>query len=548
MKKSKILFVAFLALGGLLCACNNTPPSTSVITTSIAKQGDVCIDLNITEMPKKTNYKVGERFNPSGLKFDAVYQNGYQGDRNLDYGDLDGWTPTGPLTSKDTKVTLIFEGFRKQIDIEVEEKSIQNVEITREPDVKSYQVGDALNLSGLTVKATYEEGVVENEVDYVIHDEAGKIYENGTILDSGNAHLELFVEITSKGITKRDSFFIGVHEGIIIQAENYRDVDISESDGYAEPSGTYKFQSNGTYSGSGYFGDIDIGFELKFHIYAPKAMADMDLILVAASTCVGNGGIKEDVRFNSVFEMTKGEENTPIPVDDTLMIEGGGNSWTNWKDVRVGKVDLKEGYNVFTLKCIAKVMDTTSGNAYSRAPNIDCIKVSNGTDVLTVQAEATGESIASIKESFTKISDKNTVKKDCTFTGDGYLGSINQGFTLDFYIYSEKEVESADLVLIASSTCQGEGRMLDMQFNACFSASKDGDPLEIEDSAIVPGLEYPTELSGGNKWTNWADVNFGKISLKKGFTVVTLTCIGAVKDSSNNNRTPNIDRLDVRFN
>ena len=35
--------------------------------------------------------------------------------------------------------------------------------------------------------------------------------------------------------------------------------------------------------------------------------------------------------------------------------------------------------------------------------------------------------------------------------------------------------------------------------------------------------------------------------LKKGFNKITLKCIGTVIDSSNYGRTPNIDRLDIRF-
>jgi len=37
--------------------------------------GDVCIGLEIVSMPKKTEYKHGEKFNPVGLIFDAVYEN-----------------------------------------------------------------------------------------------------------------------------------------------------------------------------------------------------------------------------------------------------------------------------------------------------------------------------------------------------------------------------------------------------------------------------------------------------------------------------------------
>lgn len=89
--------------------------------------------------------------------------------------------------------------------------------------------------------------------------------------------------------------------------------------------------------------------------------------------------------------------------------------------------------------------------------------------------------------------------------------------------------------------------MDDMQFNKCFNVSVEDSLIDIADEVVIKGLEYPQAGSGGNKWTNWADVDVGTINLKKGFNKITLKCIGTVIDSSNYGRTPNIDRLDIRF-
>lgn len=546
-----MLLVALLTFMGALTSCGgggNSPASDGSYVMP-AKQGDVVIDLNITAMPEKMTYKSGEKFLPKGIRFDVVYQNGYVGDKNFDWGDLDGWLPSGPLTAEDKKVKLLFDGFEKELEITVEEKSIQNVEITREPDIKSYQVGDRLDLSGLMVKATYEEGVEENETSYTIVDKDGKVYEDGMVLEERNASLELFVTITTKGVTKQDSFIVGVFSGISIQAEAVNnELDVTGSDGYVILSGSYKAQANGTYSGEGYIGDIAVGFEMKIFVYSLSEVKGADLILKAASTCVSDSKVREDVAFNDCFQLTYGEEKTPMMVNDDLLIPGGGTSWTDWRDVNLGKVDLHPGYNQFNITCIGQVKDTQTNGPCYRAPNIDYIKCVSGDKTMLVEAESKkGVALDEIKESFTRISDSKTIKSDCTFTGDGYLGSINKGFRLDFYIYSEEEIVDADLVLIASSTCQGDGKMEDMQMNQMFAVTVDGTPRTIDDSKVVPGLPFPPANSGGNKWTNWADVDLGKITLHRGFTIVTLECIGSVQDSSKSARTPNIDRLDIRF-
>ncbi len=387
MRKFSIFCLsAFLMLGGCLVSCDETEPSV-VSTNNSAKvrEGDVCIDLVITQMPKKLEYKSGERFSPLGLKFDAVYQNGFDGDKGLEAGDLDGWTPSGPLTSNDKTVKLKFEGFEKEITISVEEKELLGVEITRVPDVKSYSFGDLLNLTGLVVRATYEEGVDENEQNYVVKDNKGKVYVNGTILDEANPELELFVSVTSKGKTYSDSFKIGVYSGLSVQAE-----------------------------------DI-----------------------------------------------------------------------------------IKDG-NFPTDKSYTTVNEDYSGYYES--------------------------------------------KDDCNFTGTGYIGTIGKNLELNFYIYSNVEIKNARLVLIASSTCQGNGRMEDMKFNDCFSAfiGEDNTKLNVDDSVVIPGLEYPAE-GMGSKWTNWADAEFGTINLVKGFNKVRIVCVNTILDASNYGRTPNVDRLDIRF-
>lgn len=387
MKKLTILLCSgVLCLAGMLAGCDNKTSTSTPNTTSTStkpKEGDKCIDLIIKHMPNKVTYKSGEKFSPVGLIFDAVYQNGYDGDTDLNYSDLDSYSPRGALDSSITNATITFENFSKDIPITVEEKTLLNVEVTREPDIKSYAIGDSLNLSGLMVKATYEEGVIENETNYYLTDADGNAYEHGTILSKASDDLELFVNVTSNGKTLKDSFHIAINSGITVQAE-------------------------------------------------------------------------------------------------------------------------------------------------------DNVK--------------TGET-APTDKSYTVISGKAEIKKDCTFTGTGYIGSIDKNGQIEFYVYSNSEVNNAKIVFVASSTCQNGtlGKMDDMQFNKCFSVAVEDSLIDINDEVVIKGLEYPQAGSGGNRWTNWADVDVGTINLKKGFIKITLKCIGTVIDSSNYGRTPNIDRLDIRF-
>ncbi len=148
---------------------------------------------------------------------------------------------------------------------------------------------------------------------------------------------------------------------------------------------------------------------------------------------------------------------------------------------------------------------------------------------------------------------KELVKTDCTFTGTGYIGNVSRGVEIEFNIYAEEAIENADLVLMASSTCQSkdEQKMDDMQFNLLYRAYIDyGDGKEeiyFDNDIVIEGKPYPPANSGGNKWTNWADVPFVRVDLPQGYTKVIVECIDSIKDGKDGSaRTPNVDRLDVR--
>ena len=385
MKKITILLLSsVICLTGFLSSCDKITSSTlsnSTATSTKVKEGDVCIDLKIKQMPTKLTYKCGEKFSPVGLIFDAVYQNGYDGDTNLNYSDLDSYSPRGALDSSVTSATITFENFSKEIPITVEEKNLLSVEVTREPDIKSYAVGDSLNLSGLMVKATYEEGTIENETNYYLTDSSGNKYEHGTILKQASSDLELFVNITSNGKTLKDSFHIAISSGITVQAE----------------------------------------------------------------------------------------------------------------------ANVKSGETAPTDK------------------------------------------------SYTVLSGKAEIKKDCTFTGTGYIGSIDKDGKIDFYIYSDKVINNAKIVLTAASSLvnDNEKKMDDLQLNKCFDISVKDNKIGIADDVVIKGLSYPQKPIEGSIWTRWVDVNLGSINIEKGFTKVSILCTGTVKDCTGHDRTPNIDRLSI---
>ena len=223
-------------------------------------------------------------------------------------------------------------------------------------------------------------------------------------------------------------------------------------------------------------------------------------------------------------------------------------NWYEFNETKLGSIELNKGTNT-----IMFVVKSTESNCF----NFDCLKIETKAKLLNnvalvAQAEYSvgKDQIVPTNKSYTVINDttKAQTKKDCTFSGTAYIGSISKGGQIDFYIYSDKEINNATLVVTAASSLLNdtEKKMDDMQFNkpkADLLSKIENSKIDIADDVVIKGLSYPNSSIEGNKWTRWVDVNLGSINIKKGFTKVTLLCIGTIKDSSSTDRAPNIDRL-----
>lgn len=223
-------------------------------------------------------------------------------------------------------------------------------------------------------------------------------------------------------------------------------------------------------------------------------------------------------------------------------------NWYEFNETKLGTINLNKGNNE-----IMFVVKSTKSNCF----NFDYLKIETkatllNNPALVVQAEDKvdiNNTTAPTNRSYTVINDTNKAqtKKDCTFSGTGYIGSISKGGKIDFYIYSDQEINNAKIAITAASSLLNntENKMDDLQLNKCFDISVEDNKIDIADDVVVKGLSYPKDAIEGSKWTRWVDVNLGSINIKKGFTKVSILCTGTVKDCKNDDRTPNIDRLSI---
>lgn len=107
--------------------------------------------------PTKTKYKVGEALDLSGVKFKAIYNDGEEKEIETGYTSS---IPNGTIldTIGYNHIILEYEGKTITALVFVGEIAIESISINTEPDKVVYQVGEQLDLTGLSIKAKYENG------------------------------------------------------------------------------------------------------------------------------------------------------------------------------------------------------------------------------------------------------------------------------------------------------------------------------------------------------------------------------------------------------
>lgn len=119
--------------------------------------------IKITKLPDRTNYVEGQDLNLDGMELTVYYNNGTS--------ELtDNYTVSG--YDKDVVgeqlVTVEYEGNIAKMLVTVTDKSITQIEIASEPTKTNYIEGQDLELAGLTVTATYNDGTSGNVTGYDI--------------------------------------------------------------------------------------------------------------------------------------------------------------------------------------------------------------------------------------------------------------------------------------------------------------------------------------------------------------------------------------------
>lgn len=154
MSKRKALSAAAIVLC-LVFLC------TAVLTACAEKDHGSVIVMEISKQPTKVDYMTGELFDPTGIELVVQYADGYA--EKVTEGFT--WDITDPLEEDDDEIILRYKNKSVLVFINITVKVPTLLEIETPPDKTVYVSGERFDKTGMTLRATYEDGSEEIVTD-----------------------------------------------------------------------------------------------------------------------------------------------------------------------------------------------------------------------------------------------------------------------------------------------------------------------------------------------------------------------------------------------
>lgn len=161
--------------------------------------------VKLTKAPA-SSYIQGQTFNPSGMIITLLYSNGSQADVAYSEEKANDFTFTPALDTKlatsDTEIAVEYNGHSVFVPITVSEKNVTGINVSSLPDKTTYLEGQELDLTGMTVTASYDNGDSESIGTYdVTGYDKDKVGNQNVTVSFGGFTASFTVTVKAKTVT-----------------------------------------------------------------------------------------------------------------------------------------------------------------------------------------------------------------------------------------------------------------------------------------------------------------------------------------------------------
>jgi hypothetical protein len=147
----------------ILTVTVNGKSAQFTVTVNAASTGTLQ-RIEITRLPTKTIYTVGDTLSLTGLVVTGTYSDGITKTETVSESNVNGYNAN---TTGTQTLTVTVSGRTATFDVTVNAvgaAALQSIAITSRPAKTTYAVGEPLNLSGLVVTGTYSDGTDKQEI------------------------------------------------------------------------------------------------------------------------------------------------------------------------------------------------------------------------------------------------------------------------------------------------------------------------------------------------------------------------------------------------
>lgn len=498
MKRAKKLMVALLTFTCIsvpLTACGGkTSSATSQTSQQIRVQS-----IEITKMPTKTVYEVGDLFDPTGMEVTAKFNDGTS--RVVE----DYTYPTSPLDTSTTQVTITYQGRRAYVPITVNfVEKITEIKVEVQPNKTNYVVGETFDPTGMKVVGYWNTNKKTNISDYT-YDKTGPLtlddkyvtisYENLTCKVAITVTEEVVTGITVTKNPTKMSYLVG---------ETFDPTGMEVSTVTNAGKKTALSASDYTYDKTSPLTLADTVVTISYN--------DMTTTLKIAVSEAALTGISITSQPTKT-EYLEGETFDPAGMVVTANYEGGKTETiTDYEIDKTGPLATSDtevtiSYGGFTAKVTIVV------NAIPNKVKVDSLGTTR------IEAEYLDTSEATLREDF--IAAGRTFLEAGEGASNGYnICGYNPGSKFKISVETDKDAK----IMIRARMSDTD---LGYPINEGLKFTFDDDVLTADE----PGFYY----AGTGDYWNWVEFNIGEVEVTPGEHTFMLESI---------NRRPNLDCFD----
>lgn len=232
-------------------------PITENITLSAVFESCDATKITVKTAPK-TDYSEGDKFDPTGLVLDVLFEDGNSSDAYYypESAYMFDFSPakTRQLTVNDNKITITFQGASVDLPITVAERVVESFVIKTAPDKTSYIEGEKFDPTGLVLTVTFDNGAT---MDVEYSENSGITFAPAEALSTDDSS----VTISYRGKTAEQAITVAEKQLESIKIKTSPKTSYTEGDKF-DPTGLVltASYSNGTTADIEYSGDSGITF------------------------------------------------------------------------------------------------------------------------------------------------------------------------------------------------------------------------------------------------------------------------------------------------